>query len=71
MGAEIPVQILENNAWYWEHHYLKFTAVVDVPAFGYSTYLAKEKMPDHIAVFRHPEPRVDVVTAENLVLENE
>ena len=70
-GTEIPVQILENQEWYWMHRYIKFAAEVEVPAFGYCTYVAKERVPERIEVAPFVEPRIDVVTADNLVLENE
>lgn len=70
-GNRIPVQILENQEWYWMHHYIKFVAEIEVPAFGYCTYVVKEAQPQRIVVPDFVEPRIDVVTSDNLVLENE
>lgn len=69
-GKEVPVQILEKEVNYRAHTYTKFLAFISVPAFGYNTYIVKEKSPDHLTVFKNPEPRLDKIFDDHIILEN-
>ncbi len=72
-GKEVPFQITASGHHYWGHNFTKLLIMAEVPAFGYNTYIIRERENMPIAGFGIPrDPRSDNFIGDgDLVLENE
>ena len=58
-GGETPPQcVTETGGTFWTHRYTKLLAQVTVPAFGYVTYIIREKARTAFEKTEEPNPRV-------------
>ena len=72
-GKPVPFQLLDREPKkYWDHHYIRFLAAPEVPAFGYTTIVFSEApvWKDYPFFYVRPFPRTDLVHGP-VVLENE
>lgn len=69
-GNPIPLQILSENTFYWGHLGTRIAVPVHLPAMGYTSVILQSKKPDAVKWPVFPEPRVDRITDEPIVLEN-
>lgn len=72
-GKPVPFQLLDKEPKkYWDHHYIRFLAAPEVPAFGYTTVVFSEApvWKDYPFFYVRPFPRTDLVH-DPAVLENE
>lgn len=69
-GEQIPIQVLSDGTFYWGHRGTKVAVPVTVPALGYTSVVIHSKATDHVSWPLFPEPRVDRITDEPIVLEN-
>lgn len=75
---EIPVQIVEKTQNYWAHKYFTLMMDVNVPAFGYATYVIGEKEKSHLDIDWEMfsttggmDPRLDEYNDGPVILEND
>ena len=71
-GKAVPFQILDKEpVTYWDHRYVRFIALVEIPAGGYTTLALREKeFGAEYPVYFQSFPRTDAVHGP-VVLENE
>lgn len=74
-GRPVPCQVTEPEAGFWCHRYSKLLLDVQLPAFGYASYVVdQDVLPFQEQAFVSLEafaPRVERAVAERPVLENE
>lgn len=70
-GREIPLQLLDRNLEkYWDHHYFRFLAEVEVPATGYATVVLSQSEAERYPLYYQSGERTSA-TFEDRVLQNE
>ena len=72
-GREVPFQLLSNGQHYWGHNFTKLLIQAEVPAFGYKTYIIRQRESFPLTSYSLPrDSRCDNFINDNdLVLENE
>ncbi len=71
-GKDIPFQFTVSGAGYWGHNFTKILIDAEIPAFGYSTYIIKQRGYDAVSAFVSPaDARQDYISHEPVILENE
>lgn len=68
---EYPVQVLETGTAYWAHSYVKILVWMPVPPAGYTICKIDTRSADYLEYVPNPKPRIDHLTDEPLVLEND
>ena len=69
-GERIRLQVLSEGNFYWGHRGTKISVPVQLPAMGYTSIFLRSDAPEHVQWPVFPEPRVDRITDEPIVLEN-
>lgn len=70
-GNPVPLQVLSENRFYWGHLGTRIVVPVQLPAMGYTSVILRNRKPDAVKWPVFPEPRVDRITDEPIVLEND
>lgn len=77
-GNEVPLQLLRTKIPYWAHTFHELLIEAEVPAFGYSAYVLREKSRKELDIVWEMfsttggnDPRLDEYTDAPIVLENE
>lgn len=69
-GGRLPAQVTESGTHYWGHHYHRVAVCAQIPAFGYTSVVLQSKPEEHVAMPLFDDPRCDVITDGEIVLEN-
>lgn len=72
-GDPVPFEVLSAGQGYWGHSFTKFLIQAKVPAFGWSTYVLKQKTCDNLSAIANCERSgdwCDYITDHPFVLEN-
>jgi len=69
-GRETDMELKTIDGRYWDHRYMTILASVNVPAFGYATYVLKQRATGLYRMDHRGDPRVDRYTDDDIVLEN-
>ncbi len=70
-GKELPIQLIDTeHKTYWDHKYFRVLVKAEVPAFGYSTVVLRQREPEEYRIYLQPSERTNKPT-ENILLENE
>ena len=74
---EVPVQVIKDPENYWAHKYFTLLMEVEVPAFGYATYVISQKEKAQLDIDWEMfsttggmDPRIDEYNDGPIVLEN-
>ena len=67
----IPIQVLSEGTYYWGHHGTKIAVPVELPPMGYTTVVLRNGEAKHVEWPLLGAPRVDHITDEPVILENE
>lgn len=69
-GTEIPVQLLDENVLWCGHLFTRIAVQATIPPMGWTSIFVCDTAPDHIYIPETPDPRLDHITDEPIVLEN-
>jgi alpha-mannosidase len=70
-GHRLSFQLLDKEPLtYWDHRYVRFIALVEVPAGGYTTVVLREKEYAGVSLLNNRDPRLEAPHGP-IVLENE
>ncbi|MDF2540761.1 MAG: Alpha-mannosidase [Herbinix sp.] len=67
---ELSFQLLDTEQkTYWDHKYFRVLVKAEVPAFGYTTVIMRQREPEEYQIYFQPSIRTNKPT-ENIILEN-
>lgn len=69
-GEELEFQLVDTALQqYWDHKYFRVLVRADIPAFGYTTVVLREKEPEEYRFYLQPQERSHK-PSRNIILEN-